>query len=401
MERRDFLKTAGIGALAGTLGIAAAPDAHAADKTPVSATPGKLRGYPLLLNPTQDSLFVVWLSEGDCTGVVEYGDAPDALNKTVASHRLGIATQSSVHRVRLTNLVPGKTVHYRVVTRKSVRAADNLAASATYAFTLPKKDAAELRFVQINDTHENFPVIDKLLARVEALKPDFFIWNGDVFNSVGGTEHIIKNVFLPVDRPFAATIPMVYARGNHDVRGRGAALPDFLAMPEGSTYYTFRQGPAGFVVLDTAEDKADTRLGASACFEAFKDAETAWLPGALQRPEIAGAPVKIGVFHIPFWSRGDWPGVDCRKRWLAHLEKAGIRFLICGHMHVYEYLTPGDVTAQKNDPDRTPVSITQLIGGGPSEKSARLILASVKAGEIAITTENIAGKVVASHTVKC
>ena len=402
MERRNFLKTAGLGAVAGALGLAATPDASGAEKTPpVSNEPGKLRGYPLLMNPTQDSVFVVWLSEGDCAGVVEYGDSPDALNKSVSANRLGIATKASVHRVRLTNLTPGKTVYYRTVTRKSVRATDNLAAGKTFSFTLPKQDAAELRFVQINDTHENFPVIDRLLARVEAIKPDFFIWNGDIFNAVGDTEHIIKNVFLPVDRPFAASIPMVYARGNHDVRGKAAALLDFLAMPEGSTYYTFRQGPAGFVVLDTAEDKADTRLGASACFEPFKDEETAWLPGALKRPEIADAPVKIGVFHIPFWSRGDWPGVDCRNRWLPHLEKAGIQFLICGHMHVYEYLKPGETTKQKNDPDAAPVSITQLIGGGPTEKNARLIIARIKAGEIAIETENAAGKVVANHTVKC
>lgn len=401
MQRRNFLKTAGMGAIAGTFGIAAAPEAGAADKKPASATPGKLRGYPVLMNPTQDSIFVMWLTEGDCTGLVQYGDAPDKLDRTVAAHRMGIAVKSSVHRVRLTGIEPGKTVHYRVVTRKAVRAGENLATSATYAFTLPKKDASELRFVQINDTHENFPVIDRLLARIDALKPDFFIWNGDIFNAVGDAEHIAKNIFLPVDRPFAATIPMVYARGNHDVRGRAAELLDFIAMPEGTTYYTFRQGPAGFVVLDTAEDKEDARLFSGACFEPFKDEETAWLPGALKRPEITEAPVKIGVFHIPFWSRGDWPGVDCRNRWLKHLEKAGVKFLICGHMHVYEYLTPGETTKQTNDPDAAPVSITQLIGGGPSESNARLIIASVKAGEITIKTENVAGKVVANHTVKC
>ena len=254
--------------------------------------------------------------------------------------------------------------------------------------------------MQINDTHENFPVIDRLLARIEAIRPDFFIWNGDIFNAVGNAEHIVKNIFLPVERPFAASIPMVYARGNHDVRGRAAELLDFIAMPEGTTYYSFRQGPAGFVILDTAEDKGDARLGESACFEAFKDAETAWLTGALKRPEISEAPVKIAIFHIPFWSRRDWPGTDCRNRWLASLEKAGIKFIICGHMHVYEYLTPGEITKQKNDPDAAPITITQLTGGGPTEKNARLIIAKVKAGEITIETENLAGDTVAKHAVK-
>lgn len=397
MERRNFLKTASLGAVASGLTLQAA---HSADAP--SASPGKIRGFPVLMNPEDDALSVVWVTEGDCVGVVLYGDSPDQLTHTAYSQRHGLATKSHIHQVRLVNLPRGAAVHYRVVTRVTPRAAANLDSSATYAFTLPKADAPKIRFAQINDTHEKLTVIDKLLARIEAIKPDFFLWNGDIFDAVGNDEHIIKNVLLPVDRPFAATIPMVYARGNHDARGNISGLPEYIGMPKDRLYYALRMGPMTMFVLDTAEDKLDAKLGATVCFEQYKDEQTEWLNDELTKPKFANAPVKIAAFHIPFWSRNYWPGVDVRQRWLPALEKHRVNFCISGHIHTYEYLKVGENTTHPTyDPEATPVTIPQLIGGGPSEKEARLILCEVTPHLISIRTEDITAKVVAKHEIKC
>lgn len=48
-------------------------------------------------------------------------------------------------------------------------------------------------------------------------------------------------------------------RGNHENRGAYAQhWLDYFPTPTGETYYTFRRGPAFFIVLDGCEDKPTT-----------------------------------------------------------------------------------------------------------------------------------------------
>lgn len=82
----------------------------------------KIRGYPVLMNPTGDSVSVVWVSSGPCCGSVEYGSAPDQLtHRIMSADRYGFSTLDEIHRVRLKRLPLGEPVYYRVITHKNTR----------------------------------------------------------------------------------------------------------------------------------------------------------------------------------------------------------------------------------------------------------------------------------------
>ena len=117
---------------------------------------------------------------------------------------------------------------------------------------------------------------------------DFLIVNGDMSESVD------KNSFSVAHNVAAAltggSLPVIYARGNHENRGATAeCLPDFAPARNGQTYYTFRLGGVWGIVLDCGEDKPDDHpeYGGSARFHAFRLAETDYLRDVIAHADPA------------------------------------------------------------------------------------------------------------------
>ena len=80
-----------------------------------------------------------------------------------------------------------------------------------------------------------------------------------VFNE---ENHIFDGFMDTATKLFASEIPMYYTRGNHETRGAFATeFQRYFSPKEENIYYTFRQGPICFVVLDTGEDKPDSDTG--------------------------------------------------------------------------------------------------------------------------------------------
>lgn len=405
MQRRKLFQTAGL-ALSASLG-ASVSSTQAADPAaaPIPADPEKIRGYPVLMNPTGDSLSVVWVARGPCLGSVEYGPAPDKLiHKVMSSDHQGYAVLGNIHKVRLKDLPAGEPVFYRTLTHKAERPLKVSDESAVYRFSLPKADAEEIRFAQFSDTHENKIVADRLLARVAELQPDFFIWNGDVVDWVSSEDRILNAVLLPVDRPFASTIPMVFSRGNHDCTGNfPQEYAKYIGSPDDRFYYMFRMGPVAFSVLDSERGDVDEHLPARYYFDPYRPVQTAWSAREFKRPDIASAPVKIAIFHIPLWSRRrDFPDLRMREGHLKILEENKVNLCMCGHMHAYEYLKPGDTAAHPTfDPDAPTVSLHQIISGGPTESSALVIRGTATKDKITLVTEDLDKKVIDTVVIPC
>ncbi|MFB0973265.1 MAG: serine/threonine protein phosphatase, partial [Bacteroidales bacterium] len=107
---------------------------------------------------------------------------------------------------------------------------------------------------------------------------------------------------------FGSDIPILFARGNHE--NRGADSYDFLKLfptSTGNAYYTFRQGPAFFAVLDGDEDKPDSdirNLGLS-CYDQFREDEAVWLNGMWpdRRRTIVTSRFSSILFRIGLTSR--------------------------------------------------------------------------------------------------
>ena len=120
---------------------------------------------------------------------------------------------------------------------------------------------------------------------------------------------------------------------------------DLFPTSTGEFWYSFRQGPAAFIVLDAGEDKPDEshEYAGTADYDSYRARETQWLLQAVQEPSFTSAPVKICIIHVPTVALADswYSQLWITENWAPILEKAGIRLMISGHHHKWIYSEAG------------------------------------------------------------
>jgi hypothetical protein len=396
VNRRNFLKNAG---LAG-LGAGLAGPLFAADKATPAAPVAPVRGTPAVYAPTPDGATVIWPVAENSIGWVEYGEAGSpAPGKTAKADGFGfIANGERVLRVRLHGLVAGKSYWYRTHTRPVRRPAKTPAGSTvtvgeTYSLRIPNPDAKETSFCVWNDTHDRADTLALLSGLTRAEPADFLFWNGDVSNNINREADITGLYLQPKgDVDLAKGPPILFVRGNHDVRGAEAnRLPRYIDYPGGKPYYSFRSGPVAAIVLDTGEDKPDDHpsfLGL-VDFEALIHEQAAWLAKEIEKPHLKDAPYKMVFCHIPLrWKKEENPdyangGFDHwsrrgRAAWHDSLVKWGAQIVLSGHTHERHHM-----------PASSKFPYAQLVGGGPGRdakgESDLPLLIRAKADATALT----------------
>lgn len=203
-------------------------------------------------------------------------------------------------------------------------------------------DKENFRFYMISDTH------NRVNAPVEAGKffgdeLDFLIINGDIPDHSGD----IKNfaAFHKIaGRISNGSIPVVLARGNHDLRGICAEqLANYTPTDNGRSYYTVRLGSLWFLILDCGEDKDDSHeaYGFTNCCSAFRRRETKFLENVVRNADkeydAEGVKYKFVVCHVPF-TYTQKPPFDIEQElygyWCKLLrENVKPHLMLCGHIH--------------------------------------------------------------------
>lgn len=411
LDRRQFFGTIPVSALA----LTSVSHSRAAGEE--AASPGELiASPPVVQNPRRDGFGVSIAVSGLATAWVEYGFAPDDLAFTaVASHHGLIDAHDQALHVRVQHPEPLPTdrpIYYRVAAQplryqnayKLERGETQ--ATAVYPLRLPAEDAARIRVVEINDTHESLETIRRLHERIEEYAPDVLIWNGDTCNDFDLSDspaQITLNPGQDKTLAWASTRPLIFSNGNHDVRGERAreTVRCLAGCPESNELpynQALRLGPLAFVTLDTGEDKPDAHpvFAGTAAYEPYRARQATWLRGALARPDIASAPFKLAACHIPL--RGlpgsndgttlegfaSYSGFGARL-WLPTLIENKVQAILSGHTHSHR------VDAPTED-----APIYQFVGGGPQPPRATLTIvdaeASGKEPKLEIRVVDLAGK---------
>jgi len=390
MHRRKFLTTSLCTGAVPWLASAKAAEVPAGPVSAAAARP------PAVFGATVDSMAILQALDGPASGYLEIGETPE-LGIRVACDDSGLMQfDRHVLKFTLPLLKPGQRYHYRLVLRPiDFRDAYTIipgaiVTSPTFSFKAPDPAAAETRFVVWNDTHENTELIRTLHGRTQSMQPDFLLWNGDQVNDNHNPAQMAEQYLCPGGMPIAAATPLVYVRGNHDVRGAAARdLHRFTGTPGKRFYYAYRSGPLAALVMDTGEDKPDDHpvLAGMTAFAAMRAEQTRWLEKITTEPWFAAAPHKVLFCHIPLW----WSGQDgdqpygtvagaCRDEWLPLLLKAGVKIVISGHTHRHAWL-PKDATRP----------ISQLVGGGPQPAEATLIAGHVTEDSLKLTVTDLTG----------
>ena len=317
-----------------------------------AASPSNLIYGPWVSNVSETGFTVLWVTEKPSLDyVIVAPDDGSAFEKKDRPHyyqtAYGRRVSGRFHSVRIDGLQPGTRYRYRVVGQ--VIKED----SGPYRFSYgpkvrisPKGDASVrtldasasvCRFSVLNDIHYKDGRYTALAAPIDLEKTDFLLLNGDVVSYCQNIDTVAKHCIVPIAAQ-AARLPLIYARGNHE--GRGRDFDKFYGLFPTSTgefWFSFRQGPAAFVVLDAGEDKPDGshEYGGQADYDPWRLRQTEWLKQAVKDPAFASAPVKICLMHVPTVNYKDswYSQVWITENWAPILEQAGIDLMISGHHH--------------------------------------------------------------------
>lgn len=393
MDRRKFIQISTAGSVLGAAAHAAENSTKATENKPSLA-----QGYPTVMAPRTDGVEILWRVNGLAKGYVEYGETKDLGNKA-SNDGWGLRPAGKeVIRVKINDLEPGTTYHYRVVTESFSRKKPVVEKGAIRTFKTLSANAPSTIFSVWNDTHKHNDTIKKLASLTP--ESDFLLWNGDICNDWYREGEVASTLLTPANGvDFTAKQPLMLIRGNHDVRGTLAyQVEDYAATPSGKPWYAFRSGPVAAICLDTGEDKPDDHpylFGRVAC-EPMRREQAAWLEKVIQQPEIKNAPYRIVYCHIPLrWidevTKHSYDHFSRRSRNLWHdsLVKWGAQVVISGHTHRDNYIQPN-----KDFP------YAQLVGGGPKMSQSRLIVGKADAKALILSVNDMTGKATHTHTFK-
>lgn len=212
---------------------------------------------------------------------------------------------------------------------------------------VPKDGDAPIEMYVLADTHGD--AVTPAKAALCRTQNQVLILNGDIGDSAD-TVDMITTMHRLASTITGGEYPVIYARGNHDTRGHNAEhLADYVPTRNGTTYFSFRQGPVWGVVLDAGEDKPDGSIeyGGVCDFPVFRRAQTEYLKSLIANKateyEAEGVRYRVAICHMPFHQSChsfSQTTPDIYAAWVHLLNEMGIQLMLCGHDHVIDRLGP-------------------------------------------------------------
>ena len=216
--------------------------------------------------------------------------------------------------------------------------------SRSYRFR-PLDPSDGIQHVALSDVHE--AVVAATAAATTREDTDFVVLIGDMISMVE-TE---KDVQLANELAHGITggeIPVIYARGNHEIKGEYAEeLYKYVGSRNQEFYYWVTLGSDVFaVVLDIGEDHEDDwwEYYGTAQFELYRDAQIAFLEEILEDGDYENYRYRMAICHVPLTyvgSKGYFEEFNNRTTEL--LNRMDVDIALSGHKHVMWPMLPGMV----------------------------------------------------------
>jgi hypothetical protein len=285
----------------------------------------------------------------DSYNIVLYTSAPTMVSVSVSGESYyddsnGIfRSQKPVHKV----IVPAKALdaarEYTVrlvplIERKPYFTETAEPEEYTYSFRPVPKNP---RCYHISDAHNR--IEQPCLAAKTFGDIDFLVMNGDIPDHCGELENC-KNIYVIADELTKGEIPIIFSRGNHDMRGVWAEeFANYTPSANGRTYFNVKLGNLWAMVLDCGEDKADDsqEYGNTICCHSFRLAQTKFIEKTVERaseeydsPEVD---YKIIISHKPF-THVQPPPFDIERelygKWAEYTRNSiHPHMYLAGHLH--------------------------------------------------------------------
>ena len=147
-------------------------------------------------------------------------------------------------------------------------------------------------------------------------------------------------------------IPVIYARGNHEIKGKySEEFHNFVGAKGESFYYSINLNGLYAVVLDMGEDHEDEywEYYDTAYFDDYRNEQIKFLETELAKGDFASYDYRLAVCHIPVTfinSRKDH--VEPKSNMTNILNQMNINMMISGHQHDLFVFEPDTVTYNEN-----------------------------------------------------
>lgn len=299
---------------------------------------------PILLNPSETGISILWTTDTPCHSKVLFGE--DAPTQAVEPNEHGLLPISTRHLVHLTGLLPGRTYKYKAVSTRVVRMKGYYpdkglsSESSVHSFTTLDRTKPSVSFSFYTDTHEDITRIKALNALIDWKTNSFLVHGGDAFHTIESEDQLFDRWLDPVSDALKSSTPLLWLRGNHETRGafaREAAA--YVLPPERRHYFARDHGPLHLIVIDSGEDKPDSTnvyAGLNA-FSAYRREEFDWFSNHIRTADrVRSAPFRVLFVHQPRWGWVD----NENAKWTALANEAGIDLIISGHTHRFAHELP-------------------------------------------------------------
>ncbi|MFA5006721.1 MAG: metallophosphoesterase [Candidatus Izemoplasmatales bacterium] len=311
---------------------------------------------------------IVWSTSSSATGTVTvggvvYGD----------EYAGSLRSEETVHKVSVPMAVLDSAGSYEISSthylyRGPYSGVAGATVSKTYAFDPVDSSDGEIAQFTLSDVHEWRSAAVKAARSAEDL--ELLVLAGDIsstYESVEDLEFIGKLAWDVA----AGRIPVVFARGNHDVKGVVAdRLHRYVgASATGDFYYTFFLSGIAGVVLDLGEDHADDwwEFYGTADYGTYRAEQTAYLEDLVAEDAFSDPAIdfRVAVCHMPIaLVEANGFLADVKTEWTGLLNDLGVDMVFSGHLHELYALTPDTASGADHPLSFVPAYGTTRIAAG-------------------------------------
>ena len=284
---------------------------------------------------------IVFSTNAESTGWVEVGGTNyyDTYNGTTR-------TFTKVHKVEVPMAALDAAKKYTVHTQKTIYAGPFggfMGRDITETVNFRPVDTSDgIQYLSFSDVHMNDHQTFETAKHIENY--DFLILAGDLISVVETFEdaNFNNHVAYGITK---GEMPVVYARGNHDVKGRFAGeLHQFVGAKGEDFYYNFYFNDVYGIVLDLGEDHDDDwwEYYGTAHYQEYHQAQLDFLQEQIDAHAYDDYRYHIAACHIPIPfvnSRHNHEHVKAEMTRL--LNQMDIDMFICGHQHQLMIFEPG------------------------------------------------------------
>ena len=213
--------------------------------------------------------------------------------------------------------------------------------SESYDFR-PVDSSDGLDYFALSDVHE---AVDAAAAAA-AGEWDFIVLIGDLVSMVE-TEKDAQLANELAHKITGGEYPVIYARGNHEIKGEYAEdLYKYVGAKGQDYYYTVTLGDVFAVVLDMGEDHEDDwwEYYGTAQFDLYREEQTEFLKSVLKSGVYKKYPYRLALCHIPV-VHVDGKFETFKEDWTELLNKMDMDMCLSGHKHELWPFIPGQAEA--------------------------------------------------------